>query len=129
MNLAEAIETLAAARRDALGLQPQLIAIGANPGLTRPAERVAGAADASLELVEQAARHGMPVKARAAAVEAIASADYPTAARRPHNSRLDASCLEQAFGLTLPPWQQGVDAVVAGAAWLASPRRRGRPRA
>ena len=64
-------------------------------------------------VVEQAARHGMPVKARAAAIEAIASADYPTAARRPHNSRLDASCLEQAFGLTLPPWQQGVDAVVA----------------
>ena len=64
-------------------------------------------------IVEQAARHGMPIKARAHAIEAIASADYPTAAKRPHNSRMDASRLQQAFGLELPPWEHGVDAVVA----------------
>jgi dTDP-4-dehydrorhamnose reductase len=71
-------------------------------------------------IVEQAAQHGLPIKARAAAIEPIASADYPTAAKRPHNSRMDASRLERAFGLTLPPWQQGVDAVVAELAALAT---------
>jgi dTDP-4-dehydrorhamnose reductase len=35
----------------------------------------------------------------------IKTAAYPTAARRPANSRLDCSKLEKAFKLTLPPWQ------------------------
>jgi dTDP-4-dehydrorhamnose reductase len=38
----------------------------------------------------------------------IPSADYPTPARRPLNSRLDCRRFESTFGLTLPPWQQGV---------------------
>lgn len=38
----------------------------------------------------------------------IATADYPTAAQRPHNSRLDTRKLQAAFGLVLPPWQDGV---------------------
>ena len=33
---------------------------------------------------------------------------FPTPARRPHNSRLDNARLQAAFGLRLPPWQQGV---------------------
>lgn len=41
-------------------------------------------------------------------VAPIATADYPTPARRPHNSRLDTRKLQAAFGLTLPPWQDGV---------------------
>lgn len=39
----------------------------------------------------------------------IPSSDYPTPARRPHNSRLDTSKLRTTFGLTLPPWQMGVE--------------------
>lgn len=38
----------------------------------------------------------------------IPSADYPTPARRPLNSRLDCRRFEQSFGLRLPAWQQGV---------------------
>ena len=34
---------------------------------------------------------------------------FPTPARRPHNSRMDTQKLQQAFGLTLPRWQLGVD--------------------
>lgn len=71
-------------------------------------------------VVEQAAQHGMALKVHPDAIAAIPSADYPTPARRPHNSRLDASRLEQAFGLRLPPWQQGVDAVVAELAALST---------
>lgn len=47
------------------------------------------------------------------AVEPIASSDYPTPARRPLNSRLDCSALERRFGLTLPPWERGLQAVLA----------------
>ena len=38
----------------------------------------------------------------------IPTSDYPTPAQRPLNSRLDTSRLQATFGLTLPPWQQGV---------------------
>jgi dTDP-4-dehydrorhamnose reductase len=43
----------------------------------------------------------------------IPTSDYPTPAQRPLNSRLDTSRLEAAFGLTLPPWQQGVARMLA----------------
>jgi dTDP-4-dehydrorhamnose reductase len=39
----------------------------------------------------------------------ITTAEYPTPAKRPANSRLDCGKLERIFGLRLPPWQQGVE--------------------
>ncbi len=42
-------------------------------------------------------------------ISPIPTADYRTPARRPLNSRLDCRHLERSFGLTLPPWQHGVD--------------------
>jgi dTDP-4-dehydrorhamnose reductase len=47
------------------------------------------------------------------ALEPIASVDYPTPAARPMDSRLDLSRLRQEFGVTLPPWEEGVRAGVA----------------
>lgn len=38
----------------------------------------------------------------------VASSAFVTAARRPHNSRLNTHKLQAAFGLTMPPWQDGV---------------------
>jgi dTDP-4-dehydrorhamnose reductase len=38
----------------------------------------------------------------------IASADYPTQARRPQNSRLDQSRLQSIFGIAPPPWQDAL---------------------
>jgi dTDP-4-dehydrorhamnose reductase len=38
----------------------------------------------------------------------VASAAFPTAARRPLNSRLDTTKLQAAFGLRLPDWKMGV---------------------
>jgi dTDP-4-dehydrorhamnose reductase len=38
---------------------------------------------------------------------------FPTPAMRPLNSRLCTAKLQQAFGLLLPPWQQGVDRMLA----------------
>ena len=59
-------------------------------------------------LVEQAARGGAKLKAGPDAVVPIPSSAYPVPARRPANSRLDASRLERALGLRMPAWQQGV---------------------
>ncbi|GAB4090681.1 Rossmann-fold NAD(P)-binding domain-containing protein [Hydrogenophaga soli] len=43
----------------------------------------------------------------------VPTSAFPTPARRPHNSRLNTAKLQQAFGLTLPPWQQGVARMLA----------------
>lgn len=53
------------------------------------------------------------INLKATEVLPIGTADYPTPARRPHNSRLDTQRLRNTFGLTLPPWQQGVDRMLA----------------
>jgi len=42
----------------------------------------------------------------------IASADYPTAANRPFNSRLDCSAIEKAFGIVRPDWHDALQDVV-----------------
>ena len=47
-----------------------------------------------------------------ARVEPIASADYPTSARRPANSRLDSSKLEHIHGVRLPDWRAALEPVV-----------------
>ncbi|NDW05610.1 dTDP-4-dehydrorhamnose reductase [Jiella pacifica] len=44
-----------------------------------------------------------------AAVEPIPTADYPTPAQRPSNSRLDTRKFQAVFRHDLPPWQSGID--------------------
>jgi dTDP-4-dehydrorhamnose reductase len=53
------------------------------------------------EVFLQSARLGGPT----AQVRAIASADYPAAAKRPANSRLDCSKLADIHNVALPVWQ------------------------
>jgi dTDP-4-dehydrorhamnose reductase len=45
---------------------------------------------------------------RPARVKRIATADYPTLARRPANSRLDNEKLAARYGLSLPPWREAL---------------------
>jgi dTDP-4-dehydrorhamnose reductase len=52
-------------------------------------------------------------EAKLATVEAITTAEYPTAAKRPMNSLLDCGKLERTFGWKMPEWQESVSAVVA----------------
>ncbi|WP_296509202.1 dTDP-4-dehydrorhamnose reductase [Rhodoferax sp.] len=59
-------------------------------------------------VLQQAASLGLPLKATADKVAPAPTSSYPTPARRPLNSRLDTRKLQVAFGLTLPPWQHGV---------------------
>jgi dTDP-4-dehydrorhamnose reductase len=63
--------------------------------------------------LECARRHGMHLQAGPGDVCAVTSAAFPRPAARPANSRLDTSRLRTTFGVALPPWQEGVDAVVA----------------
>jgi dTDP-4-dehydrorhamnose reductase len=46
-------------------------------------------------------------------VTEIPTADYPTPARRPLNSRLDCSALQREFGIARPDWRAGLEAVLA----------------
>jgi dTDP-4-dehydrorhamnose reductase len=63
-------------------------------------------------LIAGAIAAGAQLKMGPDAVKAIGSRDYPTKAARPGNSRLDTSKLRAAFGLALPPWQEGVSQLV-----------------
>ncbi|CAD5369144.1 dTDP-4-dehydrorhamnose reductase subunit, NAD(P)-binding, of dTDP-L-rhamnose synthase [Rubrivivax sp. A210] len=60
-------------------------------------------------VIEWARTRGHDIKVAPAAIEPITTADYPTPARRPLNSRLATGRLQQAFGLALPHWQAGVE--------------------
>lgn len=48
------------------------------------------------------------VKLRLKALSSITTADYASPAQRPLNSQLNTQKFTRVFGLTLPPWQQGV---------------------
>ncbi|WP_308909008.1 dTDP-4-dehydrorhamnose reductase [Pseudokordiimonas caeni] len=65
-----------------------------------------GFATRIFEAGERIAGHKAPT------VNAITTADYPTPAKRPANSRLDCSKLEATFGIRLPAWQTSTDACV-----------------
>ena len=59
-------------------------------------------------VIGEAFAAGKTLKARPENVLPIATADYPTPARRPANSRLDTRHFRETFGLRLPPWQEGL---------------------
>ena len=65
-------------------------------------------AEVAEAIFETSARLGGP----SARVKRITTADYPTPARRPANSRLDCAKLRDVYGITLPPWRQSLDACV-----------------
>ena len=66
-------------------------------------------ADFAEAIFSEAAARGR----RLTRVKRIATADYPTAARRPGNSRLDSGKLSRVYGLTLPQWRASLTACCA----------------
>lgn len=62
-------------------------------------------------IVEAALARGVPLKARR--VTAIASAEFPAAAPRPADSRLDGTRLARELGIAQPAWQDLVDGTLA----------------
>jgi dTDP-4-dehydrorhamnose reductase len=59
-------------------------------------------------VIDYARDAGVDIKVAADAIQPISTSAFPTAARRPGNSRLDSSKFLNTFGLNLPPWQSGV---------------------
>jgi dTDP-4-dehydrorhamnose reductase len=53
--------------------------------------------------------HGLKVTE----IAPVPTTAFPTPAQRPLNSRLNTHKLEKTFGLVLPPWQQGVNRMLA----------------
>lgn len=66
-----------------------------------------GFANAALEA---AAARGL--LARVPRIDAITSAEYPTPARRPANSRLDSTRAETGLGLDVPDWRAGLASIL-----------------
>jgi dTDP-4-dehydrorhamnose reductase len=61
-------------------------------------------------IFREAARYGQPQPE----VEPIATADWPTPARRPADSRLDCDSLDHVFGIRLPTWETSLTREVDG---------------
>ena len=59
-------------------------------------------------VIEWARAHGLTVRVAADRITPVPSTAYPTAARRPLNSRLDTRGLQHSFALTMPHWRPGV---------------------
>lgn len=64
-------------------------------------------------VIEHAKRLSPALDWKVTEVAAVPTSAFPTPATRPLNSRLCTTKLQQAFGLVLPPWQQGVDRMLA----------------
>jgi dTDP-4-dehydrorhamnose reductase len=64
-------------------------------------------------VIGRARQLGIPLRATPDSVTAITTAEYPTPARRPANSRLSSDRLRATFGVELPDWRRGVDEVLA----------------
>lgn len=62
----------------------------------------------AVAVFDEAARHGRTPPT----VEAIRTADWPTPARRPPDSRLNCAKLERVFGVRQPKWRDSVARVV-----------------
>ncbi len=62
-------------------------------------------------VIDWARRHGQALAVRE--IAPVPASTFPTPARRPHNSRLSTARLQQVFGLSLPPWQAGVERMLA----------------
>lgn len=55
---------------------------------------------------------GKPLKCTPEHITPITTAQYPTPAKRPANSRLDTQKFRNTFGLRLPPWQESLQHVL-----------------
>jgi dTDP-4-dehydrorhamnose reductase len=85
----------------------------ASPALAGTYHAVAGGETSwhgyARHVIEFARAQGQPIQVAEQAIEAVASSAFSTPAKRPGNSRMNTSKLQDAFGLVLPTWQAGVE--------------------
>ena len=97
--------TPAAAIADALIAAARAMVAGAPGGI----HHFAGSPDTSWA---DFARDIMARAGLSCVIHDIPTSAYPTPARRPPNSRLDCSALEQAYGIGRPDWRAGLDDIL-----------------
>jgi dTDP-4-dehydrorhamnose reductase len=103
----------------ALDIAEGVLAVAENlAGGTDPEQRgifhMTAASDASwADFAEAIFAESAKAGGRSAAVKRIATADYPTPARRPANSRLDSSLIQSVHGVRLPEWRTSLQDVVS----------------
>nr|MDP2192348.1 sugar nucleotide-binding protein [Rhodoferax sp.] len=64
-------------------------------------------------VLAQSVRVHFAINIIAKEVTPVPTSALPTPPRRPHNTRQNTDKLQATFGLSLPPWQQGVDRMLA----------------
>ena len=69
--------------------------------------------DYAVYVLSYARNSGVALKTGPEAVTRVATRNFPQAAARPLNSRLDTRKVRHAFGLVLPSWQNGVARMLA----------------
>ena len=94
-----------------LQMIPQVLANPALAGCYHVAARGAVSWHGYADFLLHQAQH-LGLLAQCPRLVPVAARDYPAQATRPANSRLDTGRFERAFGLTMPPWQQGVMATL-----------------
>jgi dTDP-4-dehydrorhamnose reductase len=60
-------------------------------------------------VIEFARKAGQSIRVAPQAIEPVPSSQFPTAAKRPANSRMSTQKIRHTFGLTLPDWRVGVE--------------------
>ena len=68
--------------------------------------------DYARRIVTRFGQNGARLKLTAEQIHGIASAAYPSPAKRPLNCRLDTAKLRTTFGLDLPDWKIGVERII-----------------
>ena len=63
-------------------------------------------------IVREAQAAGIPLKLAPENIRAITTAEYPTAAKRPANSRLDTNKIRSTFGIALPAWESALPRII-----------------
>ncbi|QWF70821.1 dTDP-4-dehydrorhamnose reductase [Methylomonas paludis] len=59
-------------------------------------------------VIDFANQAGVNIKVAAENIKPVSTDQFPTTAKRPHNSRLNSTKLQDSFNLKLPHWQTGV---------------------
>ena len=85
------------------------------PGVSGTYHLVAGGETSwhgyAMHVIDAARRAGRALTVQR--IDPIATRDWPTPAARPLNSRLATRKFAETFGLSMPPWQAGVDRMLA----------------
>jgi dTDP-4-dehydrorhamnose reductase len=92
----------------AIAVARRIVASHDRRGLTGTFHMTGGGEASWAEFAEAIFAEASTYGRKPVAVKAIATADYPTPARRPANSRLDVSRLRNVYGVELPPWRDSL---------------------